>query len=136
MWFLFYGSFFLEISLLSERSIKNTNSVGSMSQIKSLTWNLWFNTNTSMALLIKLKALTLVTLINCITNYVTSILLIIFWQYLFSSCCKPLKTNPSEETCTCAIWSKPFLPNIHPHKWFMPATWKFLLLQAGPNLDI
>ena len=39
---------------------------------------------TWIVLLIKLKALALITLINYIINYVTSILLIIFWYYLFA----------------------------------------------------
>ena len=36
--------------------------------------------------------------------------------------CKPLKTDPSGETCTCATWAKPFLPNAHSQNWFMHAT--------------
>ena len=39
-----------------------------------------------------------------------------------SSCCKPLKTDPSGEISTCATWAKPFLTNTHPHNSFMPAT--------------
>ena len=50
-----------------------------------MAWNLWFNTNTWIALLMKLKALALVALNNYITNYVTSILLMIFWYYLLGS---------------------------------------------------
>ena len=79
---LSYGSFFLVISLLSEWSIENTHSVKSIFWKKSLAWDLWFNTNTWIVLLIKLKVLALVTLIDYITNYVTSIILIIFWYYL------------------------------------------------------
>ena len=42
---------------------------------------------------------------------------------LFISCCKTLKTDPSGEgyICTCATWIRPFLKNVHPHDWFMPA---------------
>ena len=39
-----------------------------------------------------------------------------------SSCCKPLKSDPYGEICTCPTWRIPFLPNAHPHNWFMPAT--------------
>ena len=42
---------------------------------------------------------------------------------LFTSfCCKPLKTDPSGEICTCATRAKLFLPNTHSRNWFMHAT--------------
>ena len=51
---------------------------------KSLAWKLWFNTNTWIVLLMKLKVLSLITLVNYITNHVTSILLIIFCYCLLA----------------------------------------------------
>ena len=62
----------------------DTHSVRSIFWIKFLAWNFLFNANTWIVLLIRIKALALVTLINYITNYVTSTLLIIFWYYLLA----------------------------------------------------
>ena len=49
-----------------------------------MAWNLWLNTNKWVVLLMKPKALTLVRLINYITNYIKIIYLIIFWYYLLA----------------------------------------------------
>ena len=62
----------------------DTHSVRSIFWIKFLAWNFLFNANTWIVLLIRIKALALVTLINYITNYVTSTLLIKFWYYLLA----------------------------------------------------
>ena len=56
------------------------------------------------------------------TNYVLSILLIIFWYYLLDPVTNLWKKNPSEEICTCATGAKSFLRNTHSHNWFMSAT--------------
>ena len=62
----------------------DTHSVRSIFWIKSLAWNFLFNANTWIVLLVRIKALALVTLINYIANYVTSTLLITFWYYLLA----------------------------------------------------
>ena len=41
---------------------------------------------------------------------------------IISSCSKTLKTDLFREICTCVTSAKFFLPNTHPHNWFMLAT--------------
>ena len=97
MWFLSCGSFFLVISLLSEWSIENTHSVRIIFWI-NLAWNFRIKLNELLKLkTIELLALALVTVINYITNYVTSILLI-FWYYLLAP--------------VANLWAKPFLKSL------------------------
>ena len=62
---------------------------------------------------------TIYTYINYVTKYITSILLTIFWYYWLDLIANLWKV-PSGEICTYTIWTKPFLPNPHPHNWFMP----------------
>ena len=68
-------------------------------------------------LFIKLKVLALVTVISCITNYVTSKLLIIFWYYLIAPAGSLWKQSHIERYVL--VPPEPFLPSTH---WFMPAT--------------
>ena len=76
---------------------------------------MWFYTNTWIALLIKLQAPTLPILFTYINKYIITNILRLF----ISSCCKPLKIGSSREIWTRATWAKPFLPNTHPHSWFI-----------------
>ena len=87
-----------------------------------MAWNLWFKTNTWIVLLIKLKALATVTLINYITNYVTSILLIIFWYYLLAPVTNFWKQTYLERYVPKPLEQGLFLPNTYPHNAFTPAT--------------
>ena len=74
---------------------------------------MWFYTNTWIVLLIKLQAPTLPTLLTYVNLYIITNILRLFIS------CKLLKIGSSREIWTCATWAKPFLPNTHPHSWFI-----------------
>ena len=54
---------------------------------------------------------TLFAYINYVTIY--GVIIILFWCYFISSCCKPLKTDQSGEICTCATWGIRFFYQMH-----------------------
>ena len=81
---------------------------------------MWFSANILIVLLIKLKTLVLVTLINYTTNYINSILLLIFWYNLLAPVADLSKQSHLERYEPEP--PEPFLPNTHPHNWFMTAT--------------
>ena len=122
MWFLFYRKFFLVTSFLREWSIENTDSVRSIFKKNVVGMKLVVYTNIWTVLLIKLKPLSLVTLINYINSYVPSILLIIFWYYLWAPVANLWKKTHLERYVPVPLEQSLFLPNIQPHNWFMSAT--------------
>ena len=48
-------------------------------------------------------------------------LTIIFCYYLLAHVAN-LSKHTHLERCNCATWARLFLPDAHPHNWFMPAT--------------
>ena len=70
---------------------------------------MWFYTNIWIVLLMKLQALALVTLltyINYITKYITSMLLLIFWYYLLAPFANLWKqTHPERYVPVSLAWS-------------------------------
>ena len=75
------------LKILPHFLTKPQHSLRSIFWIRSLAWNLCFYTNTWIVLLIKLQALApvkLLTYINYITKYITSIFFKMFWYYLLA----------------------------------------------------
>ena len=97
---------------------------------------MWFFTNTWIVLLIKLQALALVTLltkINYVNEYITSILLLIFWYYLLAPVANLWKQTHLERYVPVKLEQNLFyqmhtlIANLY--AWYC-STWKFLLLQV------
>ena len=88
-------------------------------------------------LLIKLKASTLAILINYIANFVTSLLLIIFWYYSLAPVANFWKQTHLERYVLIPLKQSLFqqMHNLLTDLCLLLSTWKFLLLQTGHNLE-
>ena len=78
--------------------------------------------------------------ITCCIIIIT--LTIIVWYYLLAHVANLSKHTHLERYVTgnCATWARLFLPNAHPHNWFMPATAQiknvYYYKQFGFHLEI